>query len=88
MLKASRKLFENSTQWAVTSTRFFMRKHFKSRFLAFNIPRRNEAVATDTIFSDTPAVDCCVTMAQVFVGKGSLVSDVYPMQSSTQFVNP
>ena len=44
-----KKTFGNSTQWAVTSTRFLMRKHFKSRFPAFNIPCRNEAVATDTI---------------------------------------
>ena len=46
-----------------------MRKHFKSRFPAFNIPRRSEEVATDTIFSDTPAIDSGVTMAQTFVGK-------------------
>ena len=64
-----------------------MRKHFKSRFPASSIPRRKEAVATDTIFSDTPAVDSCVTMAQIFVGKDSLVSDVYPMLSSKQFGN-
>ena len=47
-----KKTFESSTQWAVTSTRFPIRKHFKSRFPAFNIPCRNEAVGTDTIFSD------------------------------------
>ena len=64
-----------------------MRKHFKSRFPAFNIPCRNEVVATDTIFSDTPAIDSGVTIAQTFVGKDSLVSDVYPMHSSKQFVN-
>ena len=64
-----------------------MRKYFKSRFPAFNIPRRNEAVATDTIFSDTHTIDSGVTMAQIFVGKESLVSDVYPMQFSKQFVN-
>ena len=51
------KAFESSTQWAVTATRFPMRKHFEYRFQAFNIPHRNEAVATDTIFSDTPAID-------------------------------
>ena len=62
-----------------------MRKQFKSRFQAFNILRRNEAVATDTIFSDTPAVDSGVTMTQL--RKECLVSDVYPMQSSKQFVN-
>ena len=64
-----------------------MRKHLKSRFPTFNIPRRNEAAATDTIFSDTPAIDSGVTMAQIFVGKDTLVSDVYPMQSSKQFVH-
>ena len=52
-----KKTFANSSQWGVTSTRFPMRKHFKSRFPAFDIPRRNEAVATDTIFSDILAVD-------------------------------
>ena len=58
-----------------------MRKHFKSRFLAFNVPRRNEALATDTIFSVTPAVDSSVTMAQIAFGKDSLVSDLYSMHS-------
>ena len=82
-----KKTFENSTQWAVRSTRFTMRKHFISWLRAFNIPRRNEAVATDTIFSDTPAIDSGVMMAQIFVGKDSLVSGVYHMQSSKQLVN-
>ena len=46
-----------------------MRKHFKSRFPAFNIPRRSEEVANDTIFSDTPAIDSGVTMAQLLLEK-------------------
>ena len=37
-----KKTFENSTQGAVTCTRFPIRKHFKSRFPAFNIPCRNK----------------------------------------------
>ena len=37
-------------------TQDYIKKHFKSRNHVFNIPRRSEAVATDTIFSDTP---CC-----------------------------
>ena len=37
--------------------RINIKKHFKSRNPVFNIPRCSEAVATDTIFSDTPAVD-------------------------------
>ena len=32
-------------------------------------------------------MDSGVTMAQIFAGKDSLVSHVYPMQSSKQFVN-
>ena len=79
--------FDKTTHWAVASTRYPMRKHFKSRFPAFNIPRRSEEVATDTIFSDTPAIDSGVTMAQIFVGKRTLVTDVYPLKSQKQFVN-
>ena len=74
------KAFHKTTQWAVASNRYPMRKHFKSRFPAFNIPRRSEEVATDTIFSDTPAIDSGFTMAQIFV-------DVYPLKSQKQFVN-
>ena len=65
-------------QWAVASTRYPMKKYFKSRFPAFNIHRRSEEVATDTIFSDTSAVDSGATMAQSFDGKRTLVTDVYP----------
>jgi hypothetical protein len=64
-----------------------MRKHLKSRFPALNVPRRQEPVATDTLFSDTPAVDSGAKYAQLFVGKDTLVSDVYEMKSQKQFVN-
>ena len=86
MLIPLRRLFY-STQWAVTSTRFHIGKHFNSILPAFNIPHRNEAVATDTIFSETPPMDSGITMAQSFIGTGSLVSDAYLMHSSRQFVN-
>ena len=56
-----------------------MKKHLKSRNPVLNIPRRHEPVATDTVFSDTPA--------QVFVGRDTLVADAYPMKSAKQFVN-
>ena len=64
-----------------------MKKHLKSRNPALNIPRRHEAVATDTVFSDTPVVDSGVKQAQVFVGRDTLVADAYPMKSGKQFVN-
>ena len=44
-------------------TQDYIKKHFKSRNPVFNIPRHSEAVATDTIFSDTPAADDGSTMA-------------------------
>ena len=37
--------------------------------------------ATDTVFSDTPAVDSGVKQAQVFVGRDTLVAEAYPMKS-------
>ena len=59
----------------------------KSRNPVFNIPRCSEAVATDTIFSDTPAVDDGSTMAQFFCGHDTLVCDAYGIKSTKQFIN-
>ena len=59
----------------------YLKKHFKSRNPVFNIPRRNEPVATDTIFSDTPAINDGSTMAQFFVGRDTLVCDAYGIKS-------
>ena len=82
------KTMEQSTQWEVSLPNTFpMKKHLKSRNPALNIPRRHEAVATDTVFSDTPAVDSGVKQAQVFVGRDTLVADAYPLKSGKQFVN-
>ena len=53
-------------------------KHLKSKNPAFNIHRRHEAVANDTVFSDKPAVDSGVKQAQVFVGRDSLVAAEHP----------
>ena len=68
-------------------TQDYIKKHFKSRNPVFNIPRRSEAVATDTIFSDTPAVDDGSTMAQFFCGCDTLVCDAYGIKSTKQFIN-
>ena len=64
-----------------------MKIPLKSRNPALNVPRRQEPVATDTIFSDIPAVDSGVIQAQVFVGRDSFVADVCPVKSGKQFVN-
>ena len=68
-------------------TQDYIKKHFKSRNPVFNIPRRSEAVATDTIFSDTPAVDDGSTMGQFFCGRDTLVCDAYGIKSTKQFIN-
>ena len=79
---------EQSAQWGVSLPNTFpMRKHLKARNPALNIPRRHEAVATDTVFSETHAVDSGVKQAQVFVGMDALVADSYPIKSGKQFVN-
>ena len=55
---------------------------------ALNVPRRHEPFATDSVFSDTPAVDSGVKPAQVFFGRDTLVADAYPMKSGKLFVKP
>ena len=65
----------------------YLKKHFKSRNPVFNIPRRNEAVTTDTIFSDTPAINDGSTMAQFFVGRDTFVCDAYGIKTQKQFIN-
>ena len=68
-------------------TQDYIKKHFKSCNPVFNIPRHSEAVATDTIFSDTPAVDDGSTMAQFFCGRDTLVCDAYGIKTTKQFIN-
>jgi hypothetical protein len=44
-------------------------------------------LATDTVYSDVPAVDSGVTIAQFFVGLTFTVCDVYPLKTEKAFVN-
>jgi hypothetical protein len=57
------------------------------RFPSLNVHQRQEAVATDTIFSDTPAVDNGSTCAQIFVGMDTLVTDAYGIKYDGKFVS-
>ena len=68
-------------------TQDYIKKHFKSRNPVFSIPRCSEAVATDTIFSDTPAVDDGPTLPQFFCGHDTLVCGAYGIKSTKQFIN-
>ena len=69
------------------NTQDYIKNHFKPRNPVFSIPRCSEAVATDTIFSDTTAVDDGSTMAQFFCGHDTLVCDAYGIKSTKQFIN-
>ena len=63
------KTFKVTTRYGpAASTQDYLKKHFKARNPVFNIPRHNEAVATDTVFSDTPVIADGSTMAQFFCG--------------------
>jgi len=53
----------------------------KSPWPANNVRRRNEPVATDTIKAQAPAVDDGSTMAQLFIGRKSLISDAYGVKN-------
>ena len=77
-----------TTQYACTimgSTH--IKKTFKTPFPEYNVQCRNEAVATDTVCSNIPAIDNVASMAQLYVGRESLVTDVFSMKTEKHFVN-
>ena len=82
-----KKTWENTTQYGRIPISTILKKHYKASHLALNVKRPNEDVATDTIYYNTPAVDSGVKIAQFFVGKETLVCDVYPLKSTKQFIN-
>jgi hypothetical protein len=87
-----RKTLENTTQFARADPRLPMRKHFKTRFPAANVPRWNDTVATDTFFSDVPAHDDGIkshggtTMVQLYTGVKSLLTEIFPMKLASDMV--
>jgi hypothetical protein len=85
--KTIKKTFEQTTQYARMPNGTILKKHYKSPFPALNVQRRDEPVATDTVYSDTPAIDGGETCAQIFVGTEIMVTDVYGMKTEKQFVN-
>jgi hypothetical protein len=82
-----KKTLAVTTQYARARVSDTLRQHSKSNFPACNIWRRNESVATDTIFSGIPAVDSCVKAAQLFIGSSSPVADVYGVKTYKAFSN-
>ena len=54
-----------------------LKKYYKSLFPAMNVTCRDEPVITDTIYSDTPAIDNGCKQAQIFVGTKSMYTYIY-----------
>jgi hypothetical protein len=82
-----KRTFRTTTQYARIPMSTFLQKHYKAPNPAFNVPRREEPVVMDTVYSDTSAVDSGATRAQFYCGTASLVCDGYGMLSDKQFVN-
>jgi hypothetical protein len=82
-----KKMFEHTTQLACMPMSTILKKRYKSLNPALKVHPRDEPVATNTIYSDTPAIDCGVTSAQLFVGTKTHTADMYPIKSDKQFVN-
>jgi len=65
-----------------------MKQTLKSPYPAHNVVRRKETVATDTVYASVPAVASGgIKSAQLFIGRESLVADIYGMKTDKQFVN-
>jgi hypothetical protein len=84
---AVKETFKNTTQYARMPMSTVLKKHYKSPFPTLNVHRHEEALATNTVYSNVPAVDSGVTIAQLFVGLTSTVCDVYPLKTEKAFVN-
>ena len=61
----------------------YLHKMFKSPNPSANLRRRDEADATDQIFSDTPAINGGETSAHLFVGKKSKLTDAYKAKDNS-----
>jgi hypothetical protein len=86
-IDAIKKTFKRTTQLARMPMSTILKKRYKSPNSALNVHPRDKPVATDTIYSDTPVIDCGITSAQLFVGTKTHTADVYPIKSDKQFVN-
>ena len=52
-----------------------------------NVKRRDEPVAIDNVYSDTPAINNWFKQAQVCVGIKTIFIDVYSKETDSQFFN-
>jgi hypothetical protein len=86
-IDAIKKTFEHTTQLARMPMSTILKKFYKSPNPALNVHPCDEPVATDTIYSDPPGIDCGISSAQLFVGTKTHTADMFPIKSDKQFVN-
>lgn len=85
-----RETIRNTTQFYRAEKRYPPHRHLKSRFPGANVRRLPKKVATDTMFSDTPALDDGIaghggcTAVQLYVCLDSRYIRAYPMSSKAQ----
>jgi hypothetical protein len=63
-----------------------LQRHHKAQFPDLNVLRRNEPIATDYLYSDTPAIDDGSTGAQFYVGTQTQVCDAYGCKTDGEFL--
>ena len=63
-----------------------LHRHHKAQFPALNVLRCNKPVATDYIYSDTPAIDNGSTGAQFYVGTQTQVCNAYGCKTDGEFL--
>ena len=81
-----KKTFEATTQWAKMPASAHLFKRYSSPHMFANYYRRNEAVASDTIFADVPAIGSGVTCAQIYYGMNITVTDVFGLKKERYFI--
>ena len=82
------KTFENTIQYAQIPCSTLLKGTFKPPNPALNATRLNEPVACDITYADTtPAIKDGSTVAVIFVGVDTQVTDVYSIKTDKQLVN-
>ena len=84
-----KKTLEATTQYATKGAveGTTLRERIQAPNPVVNIPRRNEDVATDSLWSNTPAIDDGSTAAQFFIGLISRYRSVHPLGTTDkQFI--
>jgi hypothetical protein len=77
----------HTTQYVRLPTGTTLKRAFKSPNPALNVTRRNEPIACDIVYSDTPAIDDGSTTAVIFVDLDTQVTDIYGIKTDKQFIN-